>query len=121
VKYSGSHAASLAMLRNGHADIAAIDCVTLAYVRQEHPVWLQGLTVLQYSARTPGLPFIASHALSQDWMIQLRGALLEPDEDIAALMQVLHISGCAYRADEDYAAALRLEWEARDFGYTMLV
>ena len=121
MKYSGSHAASLAMLRNGHADIAAIDCVTLAYVRQEHPVWLQGLTVLQYSARTPGLPFIASHALPQDWMIQLRGALLEPDEDIAALMQVLHISGCAYRDDEDYAAALRLEREARDFGYTMLV
>jgi ABC-type phosphate/phosphonate transport system substrate-binding protein len=120
VKYSGSHTASLAMLRNGEADIAAIDCVTLAYVRQEHPGWLKGLKALQYSAPTPGLPFIASRALPQDWLIRLRDALLEPDDDIAALMQVLHIRACAYRDEEDYAQVLRLEREAQDYGYTAL-
>ena len=120
VKYSGSHAASLAMLRDGVADIAAIDCVTLTYVRQEHPGWLRGLTLLQYSAPTPGLPLIASPALPQDWLIRLRGALLEPDVDVTAAMQALHIGECAYRDEEDYAQVLHLEREARNFGYAAL-
>ncbi len=120
VRYSGSHAASLALLRDGEADVAAIDCVTLAYVRRELPEWLQGLTILQYSASTPGLPFITSPALPQDSLLRLRDALLEPDEEIAALMQVLHINGCTYRDEEDYAQVLRIEREARDFGYAAL-
>ena len=120
VKHSGSHAASLALLRNSEADVAAIDCVTLGYIRQEHPGRLNGLKVLRYSASTPGLPFIASHALPQDWLISLRDALLDPDDAVAASMRALHINGCRYRGEEDYALVLRLEDEARDCGYAAL-
>lgn len=120
IKYSGSHVGSLALLRDREADLAGIDCVTLAYVRQEHPGWLRGLKLLQYSTQTAGLPFIASHALPQDWQIQLRGILLEPDEATAAAMKALHISGFAYRDEADYARLLTLERQAQEAGYAVL-
>ena len=94
--------------------------MTLAYIRQEHPGWLGGLRVLQYSAQTPGLPFISSRTLPQDWLISLRNILLEPDEDMATLMRRLHISGFTYRGEEDYTRILHLESEARNFGYIAL-
>ena len=120
VKVSGSHANSLLMLSKGEADIAAIDCVTLGYVAQGHPAWLRGLTVLHHSAATPGLPFITSRAVPQDWSDRLRTALLEPDDATAAAMQALHIKRCAQCDDEDYARVLNLEQEARQACYAVL-
>ncbi len=120
VKFSGSHAASLVMLRNREADIAAVDCVTLAYIRQEHPGWLRGLKVLQYSAPTPGLPFVTSPALPNDWLIRLRDAILVPDADAAGWMRALHIRQCVYQDEEDYAQVLHLERQASESGYSVL-
>jgi ABC-type phosphate/phosphonate transport system substrate-binding protein len=120
VKYSGSHAASLALLRSGEADVAAIDCVTLGYVKQEIPEWLHGLTVLQPSSSAPGLPWIASGSLPQEWLVRLRTALLEPYEELAAAMHALHIAGFTWRDDGDYARILQLERDAQDLGYPQL-
>lgn len=75
--------------------MAAIDCVTLAYVRQEAPASLQGLALL-------------------------RMALLEPDDALAAAMRAVHIEGFSNCDEDDYARVLRLEREAHELGYARL-
>lgn len=57
---SGSHRASLALVRNGQADVAAVDCVTHGYLALHAPHVLDGLRILARTAYTPGLPLVAS-------------------------------------------------------------
>jgi ABC-type phosphate/phosphonate transport system substrate-binding protein len=57
---SGSHRASLEWLRGGRADVAAIDCVSLAGFRRRAPELLAGLRVIGSTARAPGLPLVTS-------------------------------------------------------------
>jgi ABC-type phosphate/phosphonate transport system substrate-binding protein len=55
---TGGHLASLAALQRGEADVAAIDCVTVAYARRCRPQTLAGLVEVGRSPQVPGLPFI---------------------------------------------------------------
>ncbi|CDG82397.1 phosphate/phosphite/phosphonate ABC transporter substrate-binding protein [Janthinobacterium agaricidamnosum] len=121
VTWSGSHVASLGLVRDGAADIAAVDCVTFAYLQQENPAWLEGLSILQYSAPSPGLPMVAGKNVPPAVLRQLRQALLEPGPRLAQLMQSLHISGFQHRPHQDYARIMQLEREAREHGYPALV
>ena len=57
---SGSHLRSVEMVRDGLADIASIDCVSLAGLRAHLPDTWRGLCVVGESAPYPGLPLIAS-------------------------------------------------------------
>jgi ABC-type phosphate/phosphonate transport system substrate-binding protein len=120
IKFSGGHAASLAMVRHGDADIAAIDCVTFSYIRQENPAWIKGLSILQYSAASPCLPLITSNRLPEIWLTQLRSALLEPTARISALLEPLHIQKFKYCGDENYIRIMHLEQEAQALGYAIL-
>lgn len=120
VRWSGSHRASLALLRNGEADLAAIDCVTLGYLRQEQPHELAGLTVLQYSAPSPGLPFVTGAAVPEALRLQLRAALLAPGAALAGRMVELSITGFAAYEDARYARILSLESQAMAGGYPRL-
>jgi hypothetical protein len=47
-----------AALQKGEADVAAIDCVTLAYVRRYQPQALAELVEVGRSPQVPGLPFV---------------------------------------------------------------
>ena len=67
IRWSGSHAASLGLVASGAADIAAIDCVTYGYIAAEYPEWLRKITVLGYSAASPGLPLIAGRHVPPAW------------------------------------------------------
>ncbi|WP_366556529.1 phosphate/phosphite/phosphonate ABC transporter substrate-binding protein [Aquibaculum sediminis] len=58
VRVTGSHRASLAALRAGEADVAAVDCVTLALLKRCAPAETEGLCQLAWSAPAPGLPLI---------------------------------------------------------------
>lgn len=75
VQTSGSHRASMDMVRSGAADVAAIDCVTYALAERHAPQSVAGLRVMQRTASAPGLPLIASRALSGPPLQDLREVL----------------------------------------------
>ena len=114
---SGSHAASVRMVRQGAADIAAVDCVTWGYLAREDSGALRGLKVLRYSVASPGLPLIAGGDVGQELVLRLRGALLRPSARLRGLMEVLSIRGFEYRDDADYARILQIQAEAEAAGY----
>ena len=114
---SGSHAASVRMVRQGAADIAAVDCVTWGYLAREDSGALRGLKVLRYSVASPGLPLIAGGGVEEQLVLRLRGALLRPSARLRELMEVLSIRGFDYRDDADYARILQIQTEAEAAGY----
>jgi ABC-type phosphate/phosphonate transport system substrate-binding protein len=116
VRWSGSHRASVALVREGDADLAAIDCVTLGYLTQEHPNEVAGLTVLQYTAPSPGLPLVAGACVPPYLYRQLQTALLTPGP-AAAHMAALSISRFEAIDDASYARILALEAQALAAGY----
>lgn len=120
VRWSGSHRASLALLRAGEADLAAIDCVTLGYLRHDHPDEIDGLTVLQYTAPSPGLPFVAGAAVPELLRRRLRAMLLAPDAALRERMAALSIDGFEFLDDASYARILALEADALERGYPRL-
>lgn len=120
VTWSGSHAASLRLLRAGEADIAAIDCVTYAYLAEEDPAAVAGLRVIGWSARSPGLPLIAGSAVPATWVRRLRTVLLAPGARLQEAMEPLRIAAFRHVDDTEYARIARLEAAARALGYPEL-
>ncbi|TFW15688.1 phosphate/phosphite/phosphonate ABC transporter substrate-binding protein [Duganella callida] len=118
VKWSGSHAASLRMVQAGEADIAAIDCVTFAYLTVQRPETVRGIRVLRHSASSPGLPLITGRAVPPPVHARLLHALLAPGPELRAHMRILHIK--AFRTDADYQRIARLEADAVAAGYPVL-
>jgi ABC-type phosphate/phosphonate transport system substrate-binding protein len=120
VRWSGSHRASLALVRAGDAHLAAIDCVTLGYLTQEHPDEVAGLTVLQYTAPSPGLPLVCSLGVPASLHQQVQTVLLAPGVATAARMGALSINGFEVVGDDSYDRILALEAQARTSGYPHL-
>lgn len=91
----GSHRGSLAALRSGAADIAAIDCVSLAGFRRHDPELLRGLRVVGSTASAPGLPLITSGSTSSAELAALRRALHAAcgDPTVADAREALFIDG----------------------------
>jgi ABC-type phosphate/phosphonate transport system substrate-binding protein len=75
VVVTGSHVASLAALRDGTADVAAIDGVTLELVRQLRPAALAGLSVVAAGPAIPCLPLVTSAGAAPGTVAALRSAL----------------------------------------------
>jgi ABC-type phosphate/phosphonate transport system substrate-binding protein len=120
VKWTGAHVASLRAVREGEADIAAIDCVTFGYLQQESPDSVQGIKVLQYSASSPGLPLVTAHSAPASLQARLRAALLSPGAQLRTHMAALHIKAFEHRPDADYNRIHHLEAEAVAAGYAAL-
>jgi ABC-type phosphate/phosphonate transport system substrate-binding protein len=120
VKWTGAHVGSLRAVREGEADIAAIDCVTFGYLKQESPDSVQGIKVLQYSASSPGLPLVTANSVPAALQARLRAALLSPGAQLRAHMTALHIKAFEHRPDADYNRIEQLEAEAVAAGYAAL-
>jgi ABC-type phosphate/phosphonate transport system substrate-binding protein len=120
VRWSGSHRASLALVQHGEADLAAIDCVTLGYLKREQPGSLDGLAVLQHTAPSPSLPIVAAAAVPQALHLRLQKALLAPAAPVAQVMAALSIRGFQVLDDASYARILALESQALAHGYPQL-
>ena len=114
---SGSHAASVRMVRQGAADVTAVDCVAWGYLAREDSGAVRGLKVLRYSVASPGLPLIAGGGVKQELVLRLRGALLRPSARLRESMEVLSISGFEYRDDADYERILQIQSEAEAAAY----
>ena len=92
---SGSHRASLALVRSGQADIAAIDCTSLAGFRRHAGELLDGLRVIGHTASAPGLPLITAAATLAEELAALRRALAAAvaDPALAGVREALFIGG----------------------------
>ena len=74
---TGGHLNSLAALRQGKADLCAIDAVCVALAKKYRPQDLEGLVELAVSPQVPSLPYVTRAGNVE----QLREALLKTFQD----------------------------------------
>jgi ABC-type phosphate/phosphonate transport system substrate-binding protein len=119
---SGGHVASIVMVAQGQADIAAIDCVTYGNLARFAPEAVSGVRVLAETAKTPGLPFITRAEASDAEVEALRDALLAFAQapETADVRQTLGLSGFEVLPLSAYDAVLAIEAEAIALGYLTL-
>lgn len=119
VRTSGGHTASMNMVIEGTADVAAVDGVTLALVARHRPALHGSLRVLARSPSAPGLPYVTAHGKSKDDLRRLRESLKSAYDDPTAedARHQLLISGIEILDDSAYAAIDRFEADAIAAGY----
>jgi ABC-type phosphate/phosphonate transport system substrate-binding protein len=105
---SGGHAASIAAVREGRADICAIDAVCVAITRRYWPEQLAGLHEIGRSPFVPGLPFVTAPGRDAT---PLRNALKAAfaDKSLAAAREALLLAGVSILAPGAYDRILDLE------------
>lgn len=117
---TGSHLASLAAVASGNADVAAIDCVTLAFAAEHHPVLVTGVRQIGFTRAVPGLPFIASRRASMPLARRVRSALRDVLHEDPGLRARLHLGDIVRSTVADYLPIASMEQEAQSRGYAQL-
>jgi ABC-type phosphate/phosphonate transport system substrate-binding protein len=122
VLVSGSHRRSVRMVVAGEADVAAIDCVTLAHLSQLDPRDVAALKILSWTHSTPCLPLITASGTSDVLLGQLRTALTALATDIkgTALAARLFLLGFDTCPRACFREVLELERSAAQQGYPAL-
>jgi len=116
---TGAHARSVWAVIAGHADVAAIDAVTLALLHDRFPLLDRRIRVLDWTPASPGLPLITSARHPDATIAALRAALSEvmADPDLAGTRAMLRLAGVTVLARKDYETVLGFERDARTAGY----
>lgn len=101
---SGGHRSSVALLRRGEADIAAIDCISWALLLRDFPQELRGLKIIGQTASVPGLPLITSAQTPATTVEALRNGLRKTVADPAnsSLLSALMITGFTVLPREEW-------------------
>lgn len=104
VRITGSHRASLAAVRSGNADTAAIDCVTHALLARHAPFELSGTRVIAETPSASGLPYVTSAGASPDEVAALRRGLVRAlaDPHLAIARDALLLAGAVPLEPGDY-------------------
>ncbi|MFM0740562.1 PhnD/SsuA/transferrin family substrate-binding protein [Paraburkholderia xenovorans] len=117
---TGSHLGSLRAVIEDRADVAAIDCVTFAFVCDDLPELAQHVRQIGMTAASPGLPLIASRTVPQATIEALRNALNEALAMRPERAKRLRLQGFSTLSMTDYERIDQLENEARALGYAQL-
>jgi len=122
VHLSGSHRQSVEMVAAYEADIAAVDCVTLAHLRSFYPALLGKVRILCWTPRAPSLPFVTARATDRSTVDALREALAAVLEDssLQAVRDRLLLTGVDLRPDPHLSRSRQLERAALDLSYPAL-
>ncbi len=122
VSVSGSHRESLRRVAAGTADVAAIDCVTLALLRRIEPVATAAIRVLAWTPASPSLPLISAAGTNADEIAALRTALagIAADPALTGLRDDLLLEDFVELPCNAYAAVTALEASAAAEGYPRL-
>jgi ABC-type phosphate/phosphonate transport system substrate-binding protein len=120
VDISGAHRESLRWLREGRADLAAIDSVTYDYLARFAPQEVAGLRIVTQSAPSPTLPYIGPSTLSDERITQIREAMNLALRDLPQVVETLGIQAVLPASEDDYQVLLRYQQEAADAGYSKL-
>lgn len=115
---TGAHLQSALAVRDGRADIAAIDAVTWALAQNTSPVLTQGLKVLTETPPYPGLPLITSLQTPADVVLALQTTLhnVATQARFADIRAALHITGFVKTNLADYAQCNAMEDQAGALG-----
>ena len=117
---TGGHLASLQALQDDRADVAAIDCVSFAFVLDHLPDLAHGLVEIGTTRSAPGLPLIASKRVPPEGIDALVSALADAVEHDRPLAKRLKLHGFARRPLDDYSSILEIEMDAVKRGYPRL-
>lgn len=104
---TGGHVNSLTAVRDGRADVCAIDAVCVGLARRHRPDLLDGLIEIARSPMVPGLPYVT---VGGD-VLELRKALIRAlgDPDLQNVRDHLLLSGQSVLSTRDYARITTLE------------
>ena len=119
---SGAHRRSLAMVRAGEADAAAIDCVSFALIARAAPEEVRGVRVLWATRAAPNLPYVTAAATSEDDLRRLRDGVAAAfaDRGLAETRAALLLEGCAFLPLSCYDVIPAMEQAAAQAGYPEL-
>jgi ABC-type phosphate/phosphonate transport system substrate-binding protein len=122
VLWTGAHRASLELVARGEADVAAIDCVSLALFERALPDLVAEVRAIDITAACPGLPIITRADAARDEIEAMRAALADvmADAELAAARDALLLDGFDLVGPEVYARVEELEAEAATLGYPQL-
>jgi len=119
---TGGHEASVRAVAGGDADVAAIDCVTWAHLRNLRPHAVRGLRVLGWTEPSPGLPLITSLATGAATRRAVARVLedVARNEALAAVRAALLLEGFEAVPLPAYDVILAAERRAQALGYPAL-
>ena len=119
---TGGHSESVDAVREGRADLAAIDCVTYAALARYTPLATQGLRVVATTEAYPGLPLITARATSAAEIALLQSALraLMGSAQAAPTLQALNIVGFETPQASIYQRCVDMRESAQSLGYPLL-
>jgi len=119
---SGSHPASLAMVREGAADAAAVDCLTWQYAGEHDAPLISGLRVLDSTPPSPTIPFVSSKHVEPAVREALRDSLIwfGSDPDWTDIRKALHLRRINEADPARYRYIIGLEDQAARQGYSVL-
>jgi ABC-type phosphate/phosphonate transport system substrate-binding protein len=119
---SGAHRNSLALVKAGEADVAALDCVTFALIARMAPAEVQGIRVLRASATAPGLPYVTAAATSNAEVQRLQAGIAAAfaDPGLQATRAALLLDGCEILPRSAYDVIPAMEQAAIAAGYPQL-
>lgn len=119
---SGSHRTSLKMLRDGGADVAAIDCVAFSLLSRSSPADTAGLRVIHRTHPVPAPPYVTSVHTPPAVVAQLREALSRAVArgELSSVRQSLMLDGVKVLSPSDYGI-IQVQKECADLaGYIEL-
>jgi ABC-type phosphate/phosphonate transport system substrate-binding protein len=111
---TGGHRKSVAAVRDGRADVAAIDCVTYAGMQQLVPQEVAPLRIIARSASAPALPFVTRRDIAPGDLEKLRAGLRAAiaDPSLAGTRAAMLLSGIEIIPLQAYDRMLEMEREA---------
>lgn len=119
---SHSHRQSLVQVAAGEADVAAVDCVTLAHLSRFEPALIAQVRILDWTPSSPCLPFVTSRLTSAATVQALRTALADvmTDASLRRLRETLLLEGVASDPDASFERVEALERFAAHQAYPQL-
>ena len=115
---TGAHLESLRAVREGRADLAALDCVTHGLLSRRRTDLLAGSRVLGATPATPGLPFITSAQTTEADLAALRTALMS--RALQPALARLGVVGMTVLGLGQYRPVTALAEQAGECGYAAL-
>lgn len=119
---SGSHFNSLSAIADGRADVAAIDCVSFALIKDEWPGLIEQVKTIGFSEATCGLPLVIPY--SRQWNIDPASITRALELALTGIQdkhrKTLHLTGFENVTLTDYQSIIDLETQALEAGYTKL-
>jgi ABC-type phosphate/phosphonate transport system substrate-binding protein len=123
VSSSGSHRRSVEMVIGGQADVAAVDCISLAHIQRLQLSVSADLRILCWTPASRSPPLITGSATDEATLHALRSALASviADPALALVRETLFLHGLDFEPEGRLVDVLNHERQATEFGYPVLL